>query len=190
MGITFGQKREHGYDDPVGMLADCHRRIERFLGDLQAMARTGTLDPAGRMRLEAALRYFTQALPKHTADEEESLFPRLRAHGQALAELAHLQADHDRTRVLHAEVDALGRAWLTQGSCDLARLQHVLGELATIHAEHIALEDALFPRIAGALTAEDLLACGREMAARRGVDFDAWQAMVRGLEPSRGQQKT
>ena len=31
-----------------------------------------------RVALESALRYFREAAPKHTADEEESLFPRLR----------------------------------------------------------------------------------------------------------------
>jgi len=31
-----------------------------------------------RAALESALRYFREAAPKHTADEEESLFPRMR----------------------------------------------------------------------------------------------------------------
>jgi hypothetical protein len=31
-----------------------------------------------RAALETALRYFREAAPKHTADEEESRFPRLR----------------------------------------------------------------------------------------------------------------
>ena len=31
MPITIGAKRESDFTDPVGMLGDCHRRIERFL---------------------------------------------------------------------------------------------------------------------------------------------------------------
>lgn len=181
MSLTIGQPREHGYDDPIGMLLDCHRRIERFLGDLQALAHAGTLDPAGRARLEAALHYFAHALPRHTADEEESLFPRLLARDPTLEDLAPLHADHEQTRALQGEVDALGRSWLADGTCDLPRLRRVLGELRRIQGEHIAREDQLFPRLAALLTEADRLACGREMAARRGVDFDAWRAMVQKL---------
>ena len=51
-----------------------------FLGTLQAVSdvidRPATDDVA--QALETALRYFSQAAPKHTADEEESLFPRPR----------------------------------------------------------------------------------------------------------------
>ena len=31
MPITIGAKRESDFTDPIGMLGDCHRRIERFL---------------------------------------------------------------------------------------------------------------------------------------------------------------
>jgi hypothetical protein len=39
------------------------------------------LNEEQRGAFEAALRYFREAAPKHTADEEESLFPRLRRIG-------------------------------------------------------------------------------------------------------------
>ena len=52
-----------------------------------------------RKSLETALRYFHEAAPKHTADEEESLFPRLRRLPNsevrdALDRLDSLEADH------------------------------------------------------------------------------------------------
>ena len=31
MGIQIGAKPDAGFDDPIGMLKDCHRRIEQFL---------------------------------------------------------------------------------------------------------------------------------------------------------------
>ena len=31
MGIQIGAKPDSGFDDPIGMLKDCHRRIEHFL---------------------------------------------------------------------------------------------------------------------------------------------------------------
>ena len=63
-------------------MSDCHRRIEHFLHLLIVVtqqARGRTLSTEQRDAMEVALRYFEEAEPKHTADEEESLFPRLRA---------------------------------------------------------------------------------------------------------------
>jgi hypothetical protein len=31
MTIQIGAKPDSGFDDPIGMLKDCHRRIEHFL---------------------------------------------------------------------------------------------------------------------------------------------------------------
>jgi Hemerythrin HHE cation binding domain len=70
----------HNFTDPTGLLSDCHRRVEMFLGMLVRVAevidRPATEETS--RALESALRYFAQAAPKHTADEEQSLFPRLR----------------------------------------------------------------------------------------------------------------
>jgi hemerythrin superfamily protein len=70
-------------------MSDCHRRIEMFLRVLGAAAerKGGTLAEDERRALDAALRYFREAAPKHNADEEQSLFPRLR-----LAHNAEVQA--------------------------------------------------------------------------------------------------
>ena len=72
--------RSHSFSQPTGLLSECHRRIEMFLSTLMGVAevidRSPTEDAA--RALASALRYFGEAAPKHTADEEESLFPRLR----------------------------------------------------------------------------------------------------------------
>ena len=61
-------------------MSDCHRHIEMFLGALEGVASVidHPLTEETRAALESALRYFREAAPKHTADEEESLFPRMR----------------------------------------------------------------------------------------------------------------
>jgi nitrate reductase gamma subunit len=38
MPVTFGAKLESDFTDPIGLLGDCHRRIERFLGVILAVA--------------------------------------------------------------------------------------------------------------------------------------------------------
>jgi hypothetical protein len=34
MPVAIGQKLESDFRNPLGLLSDCHRRIERFLGGL------------------------------------------------------------------------------------------------------------------------------------------------------------
>src|SRR5262252_10900664 len=102
MPIVIGAKRESDFTDPIGMLGDCHRRIEMFLNVLVRVAeqaRGDALNAEQRGALESALRYFREAAPKHTADEEESLFPRLRNMRNpeveaALGKLGPLERDH------------------------------------------------------------------------------------------------
>jgi hemerythrin-like domain-containing protein len=121
------------------------------------------------------------AAPRHTADEEESLFPRLRSAGaeaaiQAVEEIRRLEADHERADACHAEANALAGRWLSEGtlpSAETNRLAELLEALTAIYREHIAIEDSrVFPAAAAALPADELEAVGREMAARLVLDFD------------------
>lgn len=181
MPIVIGQKPAHDFNTPVGMLSDCHRRIEKFLGVLVTLAGetgSGVMTAEQRTALETALRYFRESGPRHTADEEESLFPRLRNLDAAevrdsLAELDRLEADHGRADRLHAEADALAERWLADGnlsSADAGRLKQVTGELSAIYAAHIHTEESVvFPLAERLLSRESQLAMGQEMAARRSV---------------------
>ena len=88
MGIQIGAKPDSGFDDPIGMLKDCHRRIERFLGILCVVVNRvqgRSLIGEERDAVRAALQYFRTGGQRHTADEEESLFPRLRASAGGLS---------------------------------------------------------------------------------------------------------
>lgn len=190
MLVKIGQPLDHGFDSPLGLLSDCHRRIERFLLALVAIARSrrGTsLTRQERDVLEGALRYFSTAAPRHSADEEESLFPRLRAspdpHARAALEtMQHLQADHRFAEQHHETLDLLGRRWLAQGALspgDAASLLDHLSALETLYRAHIKVEDEeLFPAAGRILTAAELEAVGREMAARRNVPFEPPAALA------------
>lgn len=181
MSVTINKPPESDFTNPLGMLGDCHRRIERFLSALVAVAEqsvAGGLAEGQRVILDAALRYFREAAPKHTLDEEESLFPRLRASdgGQAaLALLDALHADHRLAEELHREVETLAGRLLAEGRLpegDSRRLVEVLNDLHAIYQKHIRAEDEeLFPLAGRVLSAPELEAVGREMAERRGVNF-------------------
>ena len=181
MPITIGAKRESDFTDPIGMLGDCHRRIEKFLNVLVRVAtevQGASLTEEQRRAFETALTYFREAAPKHTADEEESLFPRLRRVGdervqRLLARVEALEADHEAADLAHAEVDALGSKWLAEGQLpaeEAARLATLVGNLRDLYARHIAIEDGeVFPAAAATLSGTDRQAIGSEMASRRGV---------------------
>ena len=181
MPVTIGAKLENDFANPLGLLQDCHRRIERFLGvivKIVATTRGSHLDDEQRTALETALRYFREAAPKHTEDEEVSLFPRLRdSGGEAAADafnaLDKLEADHVTAKAWHEELDALGQRWLSAGPLDgqdSTRFRELADQLAALYEAHIDVEDnELFPKARKVLTAEHLTVIGREMAARRGI---------------------
>ncbi len=183
MSLRLGQSADHGFDQPLGLLSDCHRRIEQFLGIIVSVmraARGGPLTEQNRRMLSAAREYFASAGPRHTADEEVSLFPRLQrvSGGEAdtLRETLHaLEADHRRAEGLHADVEALLGEWLTAGvlppAAELA-LNENLDAFSALYGRHIAIEDGtLFPAAAVMLSPALLEEIGREMAARRNVPY-------------------
>ena len=178
MPIQIGQK-ESDFTDPLGLLSDCHRRIEHFLGlfiRLCEKAKGGSLDAGEGELLDKALAYFRNAAPKHTADEEHSLFPRLRASAESeapLARIAELEFEHSLAARDHEIVDSLGTRWLSEKRLapeDGVQLTKALELLSEIYRRHIAVEDReLFPLANRLLRPEELAAVGREMAERRGI---------------------
>src|SRR5581483_6527247 len=174
MPIQIGQKQESDFNNPLGLLSDCHRRIEHFLQVLIRgieLASVRALGSDERSAFEKALVYFRDAAPKHTADEEDSLFPRLRAteDGSAtLDRLEELERDHTEAAKDHDTVDRLGRMLLAQGNLPAGQQQDIsnaLSRLSLMYSRHIAIEDReLFPLAGRLLRAEELAAVGREMA--------------------------
>lgn len=179
MPVQIGAKT-HDFSDPTGLLSDCHRRIEMFLASLQHVAEViaSPLSTEARNTLETALRYFHEAAPKHTQDEEESLFPRLRQNPDpeiesALSTLNALEGDHRRADALHAEVHALGVQCLEKGYLpprEALRFRQAVSDLASIYSQHIRIEDDLvFPAAQRVLSGSQKSAIAHEMESRRNL---------------------
>lgn len=190
MRINIGDKPPADFTEPIEIMKDCHRRIEHFLVVLQtALARfgEGELRDDGRRALQAAVSYFANSAPRHTADEEQSLFPRLRCMESAesraaLAELDRLERDHRRGEVCHKLVDELVGQWLAAGCIDEQkrnRLRGALDELAAMYAAHIRLEEQrVFVLASDILEDEQLAAIGEEMKLRRSLQGASREADV------------
>jgi iron-sulfur cluster repair protein YtfE (RIC family) len=177
MPVQIGAKT-HSFSDPTALLSDCYRRIEMFLGTLEKVAADieHPLADDTRRALDSALRYFREAAPKHTADEEDSVFPRLRQSGNAevrtaLTTLDSLEQDHRRADSLHAQVDTLGKRCLENGRLsqpEAHQFRAAVAELACIYKQHIRVEDDLvFPIAARILSRSDKAIIADEMALRR-----------------------
>ena len=176
MAVQIGARPDCGFDDPIGMLKDCHRRIERFLHILWVVADRATgrsLTGEETSAVQSAMSYFQLGGKRHTADEEESLFPRLRA---ALAsggceEVGGLEDDHRRATELHMTVDTLYASWIEAGrlsSEDEQRLQSATVKLKRLYEAHILIEEGtIFPRAALMLGSQAIAAIGEELRARR-----------------------
>ena len=177
MGIQIGAKLDSGFDDPIGMLKDCHRRIERFLHVLRVVVSRAPgrgLTGEETEAVQAALHYFHVGGQRHTADEEESLFPRLRAESGAgrFEELGRLEDDHGNANQLHAAVDTLYSTWIADGLLspeDEQRLLSAVEQLGHLYEEHIQVEEKIvFPHAVEALDNQAIAAMGQEFRARRG----------------------
>ena len=174
------QELPERYQKPFSVLEDCHRRIEKFLSYCLSICELEDriLDTDHQDGLTKALDYFIGASKLHNADEEESLFPRLRTYGhqEAMAEsiktIEELEAEHRFVATIHAEYDALGRAWIESGTLnenDFERFRKLTQELIDIYTVHISHEDnEIFVAAASVLSSSEVLAIGAEMWERRG----------------------
>jgi hemerythrin-like domain-containing protein len=176
MAIQIGAKPDSGFDDPIGMLTDCHRRIEQFLHILCAVvvrAQGRALTGEETAAVQSALNYFHLGGQRHTADEEESLFPRLHAEFAAgnFEELSRLENDHRHASDLHSIVEALYLAWIAAGLLSPEEEEQLLSatkQLQLLYKEHIQMEEKIvFPRAAEVLDRRIIATIGHEFRARR-----------------------
>jgi iron-sulfur cluster repair protein YtfE (RIC family) len=175
MGIQIGARPDAGFDDPLGMLHDCHRRIEHFLNIICVVADRAagrTLSEEESAGIQAALSYFRTGGQRHNADEEQSLFPRMRAGGaEQVPEIGGLEHDHRDAELLHAKVDTIYSAWIAYQAIppqQQSELKLATDKLKKLYEQHIAIEEkVVFPRAAQTLTPEAIAAIGQEFRDRR-----------------------
>lgn len=160
-----------GYTDPLTWFLDCHARIRRFVGGLERVAALDDLsDPRVPPAAEQAARYFRDGLPRHGADEDASLAPRLRARGvtpEVGAALDAMTAEHGEMDLLLpgllADLDALAA-----GRAPSPDFRAVTATFAGLMLRHVDAEErVIFPAM-DTLSAADRAAMLGEMAARRG----------------------
>ncbi|MDP1561912.1 MAG: hemerythrin domain-containing protein [Pirellulaceae bacterium] len=183
MPLQLNGKMLAGFDQPIEMLCDCHRRVEYFLDVQLRIAERYqhlVLDQEARAALENARAYFLDSAPKHTADEEDSLFPRLLSSSSVTKEcqqaLRRLEDDHLQANRMHFTIDAILAGWL--GSDDILpkdvgeHLVEQLRKLRDHYREHIRIEEEeeVFPYAGQTLPDNQLLEVGKEMRARRRLD--------------------
>ncbi len=175
MAIQIGAKPDSGFDDPIGMLKDCHRRIESFLHILCVVvdpAQGRSLTNEEHAAVQAALQYFRTGGQRHTADEEQSLFPRLRkSDAQAFEEIDRLEHDHREANDLHTSVERLYTTWIESGGLGPEETRQLLSEtsrLKQLYSDHIEVEETtVFARAAQVLDRNALTAIGTEFRFRR-----------------------
>ena len=175
MAIQIGAKPDSGFDDPIGMLKDCHRRIESFLGILCVVvdrAQGRSLTDEERDAVKAALQYFRTGGQRHTADEEESLFPRLRkSDAKSFEEIDRLEDDHREANDLHGSVERLYSVWIESGGLgpeDTRLLLSQTARLKQLYSDHIQVEETIvFARASQVLDSHAIAAIGTEFRFRR-----------------------
>lgn len=151
-------------------LMACHRRIEHRLDTLERAAQTIPLRPEEAIAaLQSALQFLDSSGVLHTEDEEDSIFPRLRARmdpGERVY-LAQLEHDHAEAGAIHRRLRQLVHE-AAMGKVDAAAIQGAVERLTFLYRRHIASEDSTLVEYASRLLPpEDREAIAREMRARR-----------------------
>jgi hemerythrin-like domain-containing protein len=155
------------------MLRACHERIQRQCATLAKLAthlrHDGLTDNARRAAADIH-RYFSSAGQQHHADEEQDLFPRLRADPTLAGLLDSLAREHAEMDTLWQRLEPLLAAPDTIH--DLDAFTRLAGEFNALYAQHIARENSeLLPHAEQLLSVEQQRDLGARMAARRGVSL-------------------
>lgn len=158
--------RRASIDAPLDHLMACHRRIEDRLETLErAAAHLEDRTEEARAAFRSAFAFLDSSGALHTADEEESLFPRLMPTLEPgeRSYVAGLEHEHTEAHGIYTEL---------KGSLERpAQARHLVERLCTLYRAHIASEDTILQEYARVhLTAGQLAEIAREMKDRRGLD--------------------
>jgi iron-sulfur cluster repair protein YtfE (RIC family) len=159
--------------DIVDLLLECHERIRSFIGLASRLAGTG--QPSHDEIRDAAkrvIRYFSEALPLHVADEEQTVLPRL--SGRSLELDATLQDMHREHLEHEPQLQLLLQTCKTLEASperldDLR--QTLLSAVSSLEASfitHLEQEErSILPAIRTLLTSEEQAVMLSELRSRR-----------------------
>lgn len=157
--------------DLVALLLDCHGKIRHFIALARAAGEASAAPAAVTDACEQARRYFSDALPLHVLDEEQSVLPRLRGRDatldRALSAMHDEHGEHEPmltalgealSKVRDAPADVVLRRQLADGSAALAYV---------LEAHLRAEEQLVFPALPRLLSEHELHGIIAELRARR-----------------------
>jgi hemerythrin-like domain-containing protein len=169
--IKIGPAKEAS--DIVDLLLECHERIRFFVGLAGRLANSDSVSDNEVHDAAAQLvRYFSESLPLHVTDEEESVLPRLLGRSGSLDEaLETVRGEHEAHRAALESLLGLCRK-LENSPQQLPELREKLRETAATLERHFVAhldeeERTVFPAIRTLLSIEDQEAMLREFRARR-----------------------
>lgn len=169
-----------GFESPLLLWLACHDRAERAAQLLQRLSEHWRLhgpDEAARVTAKDVRRYFDEAAPRHQADEQCDLFPRLRQRLEGDAEAQELVSIMERLDRDHGRIDDLWHD--ARGALDHCLYAPIRPEHAdsfgrfidSFLGHHDAENQLLLPAAQRLLQPADLKALGEAMAARRGTTW-------------------
>ena len=161
-------------DTPIEHLMACHRRIEQRLDTLVEAAAHLAGSPAdAAAAIERSFRFFETSGAMHTADEEESLFPRLRPllSASETAFVDSLECEHREAELVYQEVKKGAAAAVAEPAPPaIAAYKALAARLRDIYRRHIESEDKILTALAKrSLSPSQIEQIADEMKARRGA---------------------
>ena len=162
-----------GPSDIVDLLLECHERIRSFTGLACTLASAhGVSESEVRDVAARVTRYFSEALPLHTADEEQSILPRLAGRDPELdAALKRMQSEHHEHEPQLQRLLEICRALqasperIDQLRASLLSTASALDKAFSSHLEQE--EQVVLPAIRALLMPEERDAILSELRARR-----------------------
>ena len=159
-------------DTPIEHLMACHRRIEQRLDTLvNAGGHLGADSATAIEAIHKCCHFLDTSGAMHTADEEESFFPRLRPL-LSVSEtefVDSLEAEHREADSIYAELKRIVAEIGRELTADSARQFTGCAQLLrSLYRKHIQAEDQILTALAKrSLGAAEIYQIAREMRARR-----------------------
>ena len=174
------------FTKPLDFLFHCHQKIA---ANLEALRRaTADLHTAKKEdiatvaeTINGVLTHLKSSGKKHTMDEEDSLFPRIREHkdggtDEIFEVIGQLELQHKRAASIEDSLTkmAVNLSIAEEIENDRIALFNDLSEsLYDLYRPHIQIENEfMFPASAQILTPDELAAAGREMFQRRQLKIE------------------